>query len=126
MRAFGGLACVLSLVLSLAACGGSDNGSSEPSSEEIGEIAKAFSGIATGCLGPRPDPSAMTDDVDTLLSAYEEHGTDAEFKLAPNGPPVTMEKLLQDSRDQLRNCEAAGVLPNAGSLAGNIDARLNE
>lgn len=99
-------------------------GPEPPDARQVSEIRDAFLVVTVECLDPNPSTSKMADSVDILVEAFRAHASEP-FKVASNRPPTTMRSLLQDSRDQLRNCEAAGVLPSAGSLADDIDVELN-
>src|SRR4051794_27955518 len=64
-------------VLWLCGCGGGGSADSQkaPNNEELGNVSVAYSTIATGCLSPSPDESAMTRSVDTLIEQYKKSGT---------------------------------------------------
>jgi hypothetical protein len=114
--------------LALSGCGGGSSASQTtaqrpqvPDPAAIGQISSAFSGIALACLSPTVDETKLDNEVTTLIDSFKKYD-DAQFSIG--GPRLSMRSLLERSRDQLRNCAAAGRAPNASSLADMIDHEL--
>ncbi len=111
-------------------CGSSSSSAPEaPNEQQAGAIGQAQLAIPMACLRGQNgtvDESVLSDNVDTIISAYNDHGATQQFSIAPGGPKTSMKQVMARARDALRACDQAGVSTTASQLATRIEAKLDE
>jgi hypothetical protein len=113
------------IVASLVGCGGSKHVvAPAEQGPDLTVVRPAFSGIALACLSPRVDKAQLARWTSALIAEFRRSSPDATFRFAPGAPVLTMRKVLNEMKEQLRNCAAAGVSADAAALAGRIDVAL--
>lgn len=112
--------------IAVTGCGGGSHATptpKKPNAAAISAIQAAYADVALACLSANVDETKLDNDVSTLIDSFKKYGN-ARFSIG--GPPLTLRSILEHSRDQLRNCAAAGRAPNASSLADQIDHELEK
>jgi hypothetical protein len=119
----------VALALGVLGCGSGSTSTSAPQTANtpdaaaLSQIKGSFADIALACLTSPVDETRLDTDTNTLVDAFKNYDN-ARFSIG--GPPLTLRSILERSRDQLRNCAAAGRARNASSLADQIDHQLEK
>jgi hypothetical protein len=110
-------------VSALAGCGGGGSSSKThaPTNADLIKLS-VLTDIPAQCLSSSPDQAKLQSDVDALIEEYRAMGPDRSFKMVPTGSPVTMRKLMTQSRDALQACAQA---QRGGSAAQSLVDRIN-